>query len=250
MKGFGGYADEKDDITMTRLLLVDDTTVITDLLAARLEADLGATVDVFGAVEDYLGAPGPADGWDLAIIDLSFSQSTLNGADVLLDLHQHHPRTRLVLHTQGDEYVRDLMRDVWEALPLDAVLGKSMPTADFMRSIKLVLRDGTAPIDPVVRPLLPDQRSPWRCLDAYGRLVQHAGHAKLWRVLIGADAEPSYRDLAMATGLSVNTVRNYRDQLLGELRLHGLDNPTMRGMQLFAKRCRPFLQPAINARLG
>ena len=235
---------------MTRLLLVDDTTVITDLLAARLETEMDASVDVFGSVEDYLGAIGPAEGWDLAIVDLSFSQSTLNGADVLLDLHQHHPRTRLVLHTQGDEYVRDLLRDVWEALPLDCVLGKSMPTVEFLRAIRLVLRDGSAPIDPVVRPLLPDQRSPWRRLEAYGRLVQHAGHAKLWRVLIRAEAEPSYRDLALATGLSVNTVRNYRDQLLGELRLHGLDNPTMRGMQLFAKRCRPFLQPAIAARLG
>lgn len=234
---------------MTRLLLVDDTTVITDLLAARLAIELDASVDVFGSVEEYLAADDPPEEWDVAIIDLSFSQSVLNGADVLLDLQHRHPHTRLVLHTQGDEYVRDLLRDVWEAVPLAAVLGKSMPTADFVRAVRLVLRDGSAPIDPVVRPLLPEERSPWRRLDAYGRLVQHAGHAKLWRVLIATEAEPSYRDLALATGLSVNTVRNYRDQLLGELRLHGLDNPTMRGMQLFAKRCRPFLQPAISARL-
>lgn len=234
---------------MTRLLLVDDTTVITELLSGRLCAELDATVDVYGRVEDYLVGGRPTGGWDLAIVDLSFNQSQLNGADILLDLHRHHPQTRLVLHTQGDDYVRDLLRDVWEAIPLDAVVGKSMPTADFFRIIRTVLRDGVAPVDPVIRPLLPEERSPWRRLDAYSRLVQHAGHAKLWRVLIAADAEPTYRDLAIATGLSVNTVRNYRDQLLGELRLHGLDNPTMRAMQLFAKRCRPFLQPSVAARL-
>jgi DNA-binding NarL/FixJ family response regulator len=235
---------------VTHLLLVDDTTVITDLLAGRLCAELDASVDVYGRVEDYLDAVAPPDGWDLAIIDLSFNQSDLNGADVLLDLHQRHPRTRLLLHTQGDDYVRDLLRDVWEAIPLDAVVGKSMPTADFMRLVRTVLGGGSAPVDPVIRPLLPEERSPWRRLESYGRLVQHAGHAKLWRVLIAADAEPTYRDLALATGLSVNTVRNYRDQLLGELRLHGLDNPTMRSMQLFAKRCRPFLEPSVTARLG
>jgi DNA-binding NarL/FixJ family response regulator len=235
---------------MTRLLLVDDTSAITDLLAGRLRTDLGYEVDVFQTVDAYLAAIGPPDGWDIAIVDLSFNQSVLNGADVLLDLNARFPETRRVLNTQGDDWVRDLLRDVWEAIPLASVLGKTMPTNEFLRSIELVLRDGSAPVDPVIRPLLPEQRSPWRRLDSYARLVQHAGHAKLWRVLIASEAEPSYRDLAIATGLSVNTVRNYRDQLLGELRLHGLDNPTMRAMQLFAKRCRPFLQPFIAARLG
>lgn len=234
---------------MTHLLLVDDTSAVTDLVADRLRAE-GHTVDVFSTVEDYLAAIGPAEGWDAAVIDLSFNNSVLNGADVLLDLHRRYPRTKLVLHTQGDDYVRDLLRDVWEALPIDTVLGKSLPTGDFLRAIELVVRDGHAPMDPVIRPYLPEERSPWRRVDSYGRLVQHAGHAKLWRVLISSDTEPSYRDLAIATGLSVNTVRNYRDQLLGELRLHGLDNPTMRAMQQFAKRCRPFLEPPIAARLG
>jgi hypothetical protein len=81
-------------------------------------------------------------------------------------------------------------------------------------------------------------------------LVQHAGHAKLWRALIGAEEEPSYRDLAVAARLSLNTVRNYREQLLPELSLHGLDNPAMREMQVFARRCRPFLQPFVTQKLG
>jgi DNA-binding NarL/FixJ family response regulator len=207
-------------------------------------------VDVFRSVESYLLADVPEGGWDVAIVDLSFNRSTLNGVDVLLDLSHRCPGARLVVFTQGDDWVADLLRDAWEALPLATVIGKSMPVNEFVRSIRLVLRDGTAPVDPVIRPLLPEHRSPWRQLSGYRRLVQHAGHAKLWKVLIETDAEPSYRDLAVATGLSVNTVRNYRDQLLGELRLHGLDNPTMRAMQVFARRARPFLQPVLVERLG
>jgi hypothetical protein len=124
-----------------------------------------------------------------------------------------------------------------------------MPMAEFVKVIEAVLRRGSAPIDPVIRPRLPAERSTWRSIEGYSRLIPHAGHAKLWRALIELEAEPSYRDLAKASGLSVNTVRNYRDQLLGELRLHGLENPTMRQMQVFAARCRPFLEPLIESRL-
>ena len=134
---------------------------------------------------------------------------------------------------------------------LDAtVLSKSMPTGEFIRQIAQVLRDGSAPIDPVIRMLLPSARSPSRSIDSYSRLIQHAGHAKLWNALAVADVEPSYRDLAAATRLSVNTVRNYRGQLLGELRPHGLNNPTMHAMQVFARWCRPLLQPLIDERLA
>ena len=37
---------------------------------------------------------------------------------------------------------------------------------------------------------------------------------------------------------------------LCKLSLHGLDNPAMREMQVFARRCRPFLQPFVVQKLG
>ena len=98
--------------------------------------------------------------------------------------------------------------------------------------------------------MLPAQRSPWRSLDGYGRLVGHAGHAKLWRALIELDDEPTNRDQAEHTGLSIQSVRNYRSELLGDLALHYLEAPRMREMQRFAKRCRPLLAPHIRAKLG
>lgn len=243
--------DERDSVSSggERVVLVDDATSVVELLAQRIENDLGCHVDSFRSVEEFLAAEPPEGGWHLAIVDLSFQQSKLNGVDALLHLYRTQPQAMRVVFTQGDDWVADLLRDAWEAIPLATVLSKSMPMADFTRTLAHVLRDGEAPVDPVIRPMLPGARSPWRSLDAYGRLVQHAGHAKLWRALIQFETEPSYRDLSVATGLSVNTVRNYRDQLLGELRLHDLVSPSMRTMQLFARRCRPFLEPLIADRL-
>ena len=152
-----------------------------------------------------------------------------------------------------DERVELATREAFELYArfwYDAFRIRSMPLGEFTRMLSTLLRDGEAPVDPVIRSMLPTQRSPWRSLDGYRRLVQHAGHAKMWRALIDLDEEPSYRELSATTGLSVNTLRNYRDQVLGELRLHGMDSPTMREMQLFARRCRPFLEPLITQRLG
>jgi DNA-binding NarL/FixJ family response regulator len=187
---------------------------------------------------------------DIALVDLSFPGSAKNGLDALLWLQERSPATRLVVLTQGDDWVADLLRDAWEALPLASVVSKSGSIASLLAVLAQVEREGSAPIDPVLRPLLPEQRSPLRSLQAYGRLVQHLGHAKLWRALVDGEGDPTYRALAQATGLSVNTVRNYREQLLGELALHGLDNPTMREMKAFARRCRPLLEPHLRAKLG
>lgn len=234
----------------SRILLLDDAASMVELLAERIEHDLGCTVDRFRTVEAFLDAEPPETGWDLALVDLSFPHSKLNGVDALLHLHRTHPKTVRVVVTQADDWVSGMLRDAWEAIPLATVLSKSMPLGEFTRTLANLLRHGEAPVDPVIRSMLPSQRSPWRSLDGYRRLVQHAGHAKMWRALIELDEEPSYRDLSSTTGLSVNTLRNYRDQVLGELRLHDMDSPTMREMQLFARRCRPFLEPLIVQRLG
>ena len=65
------------------------------------------------------------------------------------------------------------------------------------------------------------------------------GHAKLWQALLDGPDDVSYRDVVVATGLRLNTVKNYRAQLLPELLNHRLDDPSLREMQAFAGRCRP-----------
>ncbi len=109
-----------------------------------------------------------------------------------------------------------------------------------------MLRDGTAPIDPAIQPLIPSNRNPWRTPDTFATLVQHAGHAKLWTALIQSDNDPTYRSIAASAGLKLNTIKNYRAQLLGELALHGLTDASLVQMRAFALRCRAFLQPYID----
>jgi DNA-binding NarL/FixJ family response regulator len=231
-----------------RILLVDDATAVTELFGSVLERELGCEVVVAaspGGVGEHLRAGPPVA---MAVVDLSFPHDRANGLDALVAIHAHDPATRLVILTQGDDWVADLLRDAWEALPLAGAVSKSTPTDGQVELLRRILRDGSAPPDPVLQPWLPRERSPWRTAEGFGRLVQHVGHAKLWQALIDGEVEPSYRDLANATGLKLNTLKNYRAQLLGELALHGLDDPSMHEMQAFAKRCRPLLAPHLVTR--
>ena len=234
---------------MSKILVIDDSPLATELLAGYISR-LGHDVVTLGAVEELTEAFLAAHPLDVAVVDLSFNESNLTGIDALMTLYAITPTTKLVLFTQGDKQVAELLRDAWDAFDLACVVSKTAPIQNQIDAIDLVARMGRAPMDPVLQLRLPTKRSPWRAIAAYGRLVQHAGHAKLWRALIGAADEPSYRDLAQETKLSLNTVRNYREQLLPELALHGMENPTMREMQAFAQRCRPFLGPFIDAKLG
>ena len=94
----------------------------------------------------------------------------------------------------------------------------------------------------------PSDRSSWRTATSYRQLVRHAGHAKLWRALLAHERPPRYKAIALATGLSVNTIRNYRDDLKSELRRHGVTDPTMREMHRFAHLARPLLEPILHQR--
>jgi DNA-binding NarL/FixJ family response regulator len=237
-------------VTATRVLVVDDAAGVADLFGAVLSDRLGWDVDVLhhaGDVTDELASIG---GYDLAIVDLSFPGEQHNGLDVLLRVHHRSPRTLLVVLTQGDDWVADLLRDTWEALPLASAMSKTSLLDQQLDRLREVVRSGSAPPDPVLMPWLPSTRSPWRSAERYGRLVPHVGHAKLWRALIDGQGDVTYRQLSTATGLKLNTLKNYRSQLLGELALHGLEDPSMREMRDFARRCRPLLEPHLAARLG
>jgi DNA-binding NarL/FixJ family response regulator len=234
----------------TRALVVDDAAGVADLFGAVLSSRLGWDVEVLHHAMDVTDDLAADGGFDVAIVDLSFPGEQRNGLDVLLTLRRCSPATRLVVLTQGDDWVADLLRDTWEALPLACALSKTSTLDQQIERLTAVAQHGTAPPDPVLRPWLPATRSPWRSADRYGRLVAHVGHAKLWQALIDGTDEASYRQLAAATGLKLNTIKNYRSQLLGELALHGLDDPSMREMRAFARRCRPLLEPHIAARFG
>ena len=61
--------------------------------------------------------------------------------------------------------------------------------------------------------------------------------------------DATYKNVADGTGLKLNTVKNYRTQLLTELKIHGMVDPSLREMQDFAWRCRAFLRPFVEESL-
>jgi DNA-binding NarL/FixJ family response regulator len=242
-------ADSPGSVVPTgTVLLLDDAALVNELLARELRHRLGCAVESLASVEELLALESGTT-FDVALVDLSYANSPLTGLDALCHLHAASPDTRLAILTQGDEWVAQMLRDAWDAFPLATALSKSAPAATLISAVAKLLSGDDVPPDPVLQPLLPAARSPMRSLEGYGTLIQHAGHAKLWRALAMCLDEPSYRDVAETTGLTVNTVRNYREQLLAPLALHGLAHPSLREMQQFARRCRPLLRPHIEARL-
>ncbi len=232
---------------MARLLFVDDASALTELFAQAVHNSLGHDVVTIFKLGDIDSALDEQEPFDLALVDLSFPGQGGSGIDGLAEIHRSSPETLLAIITQGDEWVADVLRDAWELLPITTVISKSAPLNFQLTAIQQVLSDGSAPIDPAIQPLIPSNRNPRRTTETCGSLVQHAGHAKLWRALLESDDNPSYRSVATSAGLKLNTIKNYRAQLLGELTLHGLDDASLVEMRAFAIRCRSFLNPYLNA---
>lgn len=230
----------------TRILVVDDATALTELFGRAVADALGHAVITTSELDDVAEVIEEHGPFDLALVDLSFPGQHGSGIDGLVEIQRRSPQTRLAIITQGDEWVADLLRDAWELLPICTVISKSAPFDYQVGAIRQVLAEGSAPIDPAIQPLIPSNRNPWRTTQTFGSLVQHAGHAKLWTALIESDPELSYRSIAAATGLKLNTIKNYRAQLLGDLALQGMTDASLVEMRSFALRCRSFLQPHID----
>lgn len=234
---------------MSTILLVEDMPALAELFAEAVEKRLGHTVTVCIAVVDVELAlqQGP---FDLAIVDLSFKQEAATGLDALVEISEASPDTRLAIMTIGDTHVAGVLRDACDLLDIRTVISKTAPLDYQLQMIDQVLDTGSAPYDPAIQAVLPAARNRNRTPDRFARLIQHQGHAKVWRVLMNHDFDATYKNLADITGLKLNTVKNYRTQLLPELKVHGLDDPSLREMQDFAWRCRAFLRPHVDAALG
>jgi DNA-binding NarL/FixJ family response regulator len=230
---------------MAHLILVDDASALAELFAQAIEQRLGHTVTVAVSLAGVEEALRSVQTLDLAIVDLSFPQESGTGIDALAEVHRARPGALLAIITQGDDWVAQVLRDAWELLPITTVISKSAPLAYQLSAIEQVVVSGSAPVDPAIQPLLPAQKSGFRTIERFSALVQHAGHAKLWTALLRA-SDPTYKQIADLSGLKLNTVKNYRAQLVPELVIHGLNDPTLRQMQDFARRCQTFLAPYLD----
>lgn len=234
---------------MIRMLLVEDAAALAELFSAKLAERFDAEVDVCVAVVDvelYL----QKSPYDLALVDLSFPQEHASGLDALAEIHRTSPATNLAIMTQGDAWVGDILRDAWDLLPIATVISKTAPLEYQFEMVQQVLMHGSTDVDPAIKPLLPSRPNPHRTIERFSDLIQHQGHAKVWNVLMDRRFDATYKNVADATGLKLNTVKNYRTQLLNELRVHGLEDPSLREMQDFAWRCRAFLRPHVERSLN
>ena len=231
---------------MTRLLLLDDASAVNDLFARLVTAELGIEVVAMASVAAVESAVAEGEMFDVALIDLSFPEEQRTGFDACLAIHTARPQTILGIITQGDSFVAALLRDVWEVFPIATVISKAAPIPFQIQQIRQLIADGWAPIDPSVQPLLPAERRSSRDMASFERLLSHLGHAKLWEALLDSEPDVTYNDIVNATGLRLNTVRNYRAQMLPELANHGLIDPSLREMQAFAQRTRPVLLQVAN----
>lgn len=233
---------------MANILLIDDSAHASELFARAVEEHLAhavRTITLPSQLTDELLDEFPAD---VAVVDLSFGTTVETGLDALYRLHRASPHTKLMVLTQGDAWVSDLLRDAWELLPLAGAMSKSSSVRAQIEALEKVVRHGEAPLDPILVPMLPAAKSSMRTIEGFARLVQHRGHAKLWAAVLACGPNAEYQDLAAHSGLRLNALRNYRAQLLPELAHHGLHNPPMRDLHLFARRCRPFLAPFVLAK--
>ncbi len=238
---------------MTSILIVDDSEMLTELLGQRLTErgyDVTITIDPTVAVDRIESMTDERTAPDIALVDLSFPQHDLNGLDVLMAFHRQGASTDLVVYTQGDHAISETLALAWEAFTPTCCVSKLSPFEHLASTLAAVAAGRTPPNDPTLAPYLPPERSPWRSTEAYARLVPHGGHAKMWQGLLDTDKPPTYRQLSEHTGLAVNTLRNYREDLVGELELQGWSDHTLRSMHEFAASRRPLLAPFVAGKLA
>jgi CheY-like chemotaxis protein len=235
---------------MARILLIDDAVALAELFANEIHRHGGHEVTVVDAVAKVAGVLATHPPFDLALVDLSFPGEAASGVDALATVHLTHPTTLLAIITQGDRWVAEPMRLAWELLPIASVVSKGAPLDHQLTMIDDVLTHGNAPPDPALQPLLPRVASGSRSMNEFAALVQHRGHAKLWNALLELDDEATYRTVAELTGLKLNTIKNYRAQLVPALVVQGLSDASLLDMQEFARRSRVFLLPHVERHLA
>ena len=231
---------------MTRVLVLDDSAAVNDLFARVLRAELDVDVVALASIAQAETALADGEVFDIALVDLSFPEEKRTGLEALLAIHAALPDTILAVITQADSYVAQLLRDVWELLPIATVISKAAPINYQLDQVRQLVEHGSAPIDPSVQPLLPESKASSRDLDSFRRLIPHIGHAKIWAALLNSEENVTYRQIADIADLRLNTVRNYRADLLPELKNHGLSDPSLREMRALAWRCRPLFERLID----
>lgn len=114
---------------MTTLLLIDDSTHVTELFAAFVERSLGWRV-LTAAGPGEVTAEVLAERPDVVVADLVFPGSTITGVEVLRRVRAALPAACLVAASSGDDWVLAAERQARAEPGVVAVLDTTAPLAE------------------------------------------------------------------------------------------------------------------------
>ncbi|MFV0526273.1 MAG: hypothetical protein ACK5RL_17440 [Acidimicrobiales bacterium] len=233
---------------MTELVLIDIAGRFADVLDHRLlhrdHHSMRLTAPDQALHEARRSHPQPPD---VVVVDPEAMTGDVSGLDGAVWFRRWCPESALVFLVRTDPAgcPSPVVRVAWETLRPWGAVARSSP-AIVVEAVHRVLRGPEVTVDPVLRPWLGSRDALRPGRPPLERLVQHGGHVKVWRALLRFDEPPSYRQVALLTGLSVNTIRSYRQDLLGPLAAVGLSRPSMGDLFTFARGVRPLLLDVLR----
>lgn len=221
-----------------RAVLVEDRRATLEMYRQWVD-DLGFRTAAYTDPVAFLDEAPEAD---VVIADLSFAHFEASGLDVLLSTHRRSPDTALMILTNGDQAVSDLLRICWEALPVRAAVSKDALQPEFAEAMAACFDPAAHDfVDRELRPWLPTSRDPGRSSAAFGEICQHAGQLRTLLTLADFEDSPTKPELARAAGLSANTVNNYCRDVIFQLGLRGFEVADFAQLHRFVRLTRPLL---------
>lgn len=152
--------------------------------------------------------------YDLALVDMLFSEQDESGLDVLESISRARPSTRLVLFTAGEDVRKLHLAQAFKQFDIKGALPKGMRLQDVVLRVTEIL-DGYPYFDPELeafRPLTTE--------DPCVTLMKTPAHEAIWIAL--AEGTTRAKDLARRTGYMESTVRVSVGEMADKLIASGL----------------------------
>ncbi len=220
---------------MARVVIVEDHLAIAEGTKALLESEgyevllVKRPKDVDRTLEEKFA--------EVAIVDLVFTDDARSGIDVIEDILERSPGTRIILFTAGDQPRRHHLATALARYPVSGGLPKSASKETLFECVRVVLAGGTF-FDPEIEAFRPPAG-----LDPSEELMRTPAHAAIWCAL--AAGARTRRALANATRYSERTIGNSIGPMgdkLHELGLVDQQDLGIADLASYAERHKEFFQ--------